>query len=186
MLYCSSYLVIISLICSLALACSLSNPISTKNAIKSNLLQLEFQKPRDDAQVNEWIRDLESQQDSELSFPSLWSQLDGRWLLRYSNNAASLRQVRRDNSPLLGVQQVIDGSRIEHVLSFEEPVKAQVVLKHSARIQSRSRPAQLSLDLDGFELRLADSISIPSPPLLAPGILRRGYFEVCCKARLFT
>ena len=156
--------------------------------LKSNLLRLEFQKLRtkeDSLQINEWIREIENYQsndsnnNNELIFPSLWSKLDGRWLLRYSNNAASFQELRRD-SPLLSVEQIIDGSYIEHVLSFgsDAPLETQIVLKHSARVQSPSAPALLSLDLDGFELRLGRNLRLPSPPIPLPAILRRGFFEV--------
>lgn len=163
---------------SLSLTMSMAKEIKISNA-KLSLLQLDIQKPIVNTdEINNWIGEIENVQKSSLSFPSLWNMLDGKWLLRYSNNVSSLRGLQND-SQLLNVQQVIEGSNIENVLSFGSgPFETKVVLKHSARVQSTSTPALLSLDLDGLDLRIG-SISIPSPPIPLPDILRRGFFEVC-------
>lgn len=119
---------------------------------------------------------------------------------RYTNNAQSFQSAQR-NSILTSVEQQIEMNAIRHVLLFENPIlpflnkhfssssslalamssTSKVILYHSAEVTSNSSPSQLSLDLDAIEI-MPDPMNSKSSslkvPVLGPGLLRRGYFDV--------
>ena len=153
---------------------------------KSQLLSLSRNAPI--SEVRSLVSQLEQQSSSSLQFPDLWSKLEGKWRLIYTNNARTFSDPiggSSGQSQLLTVQQNIFLDSVDHVLTFDKQPNLQVILKHKVKVSSYSNPAQLAIDLYriDFEYNNANNdkkykISTPSFP--GPNLFRRGFFDVSC------
>ena len=150
---------------------------------KSQLLSLSRNAPI--SEVRSLVSQLEQQSSSSLQFPDLWSKLEGKWRLIYTNNARTFSDPiggSSGQSQLLTVQQNIFLDSVDHVLTFDKQPNLQVILKHKVKVSSYSKPAQLAIDLYriDFEYNNANDkkykLSTPSFP--GPNLFRRGFFDV--------
>ena len=173
--------------------------LSTSSVIdaRSSLLSLLIDRRGDSESVskNQQVRKIKecvavlelAQSRGELTFPALWSQIDGDWTLKYSNNAGATIQSMAGlvlgpnnamvTNPMLTVLQRINSidMSIDHVLQL--PNGSTITLKHDVAVTSDSSPAQLAIDLKEV---LVDGKLVKNQTIKLPGpsFLRRGFFDV--------
>ena len=123
------------------------------------------------------------------SFPSLWSDLQGEWELKYTNNAQSNPTRKLGLVEITRVLQCVGSSAaqdIENVLCVSAlGTSGRVRLLHDVKVTSDNEPAQLAIDLrqivyspDGGKDQQDISL-LPWETLLGPWLssLRRGFFD---------
>jgi hypothetical protein len=154
---------------------SLFQSLSTVSDTKTYLLN-QILKGAPQSEIRKSVSILENENQSLLTFPNLWNQLNGKWLMLYTNNARNVQEARM-NGIIESVEQNIDNSVVNHCLKFGGPAPFELILVHNAKISSSSDPAQLSVDLERVDAVIAGR-KVKTPLFPGPSFLRRGYFDV--------
>lgn len=144
------------------------------------------------SKLRELVSVLELSQTRDLKFPNLWSDIDGDWELRYTNNAESALEtgagisggVLNKKENLLNVIQRINkvSNCVDHILRYKIPIVAStgtITLRHDMIVTSDVAPAQIAIDLSEIIVDgPLNPLNLPAVRLPGPSYLRRGTFDV--------
>ena len=154
------------------------------SSIKESILHIQRKSPENE--VKRLVSILERESMLEPTFPGLWNDLIGDWLLLYTNNARDFREWENQNAfPVIPsliqlklVKQIISKGKVVNELSFEGKFSPQIrlSLSHDVKVISSSKPAQLCIDWVSIDITVDEkNLTIPLP---GPSFLRRGFFDV--------
>ena len=148
--------------------------------------------PASSSTLKELVSVLELSQTRDLTFPNLWSVIDGDWELMYTNNAESAIEAgagisggilaKKEN--LLNVIQRINKASncVDHILRYKIPFMSStgtIVLRHDMIVTSDVAPAQIAIDLSEIIVDgPLNPLNLPAVRLPGPSYLRRGTFDV--------
>lgn len=160
---------------------------------KSEISDVTTNKPSQYSKMRELVSILELSQTRDLTFPALWTEIDGDWDLKYTNNAESFVEGasglsggvldKRRSNIVNVIQRITSASNIvDHVLQYTIPftsLSGTVTLRHDMSVMSDTSPAQLAIDLSEMIVEgPLNPLQLPPIRLPGPSYLRRGVFDV--------
>mmetsp|Transcript_3020 Transcript_3020/g.3160 ORF Transcript_3020/g.3160 Transcript_3020/m.3160 type:complete len:236 (+) Transcript_3020:116-823(+) len=133
-----------------------------------------------------------SQTRKKLCFPDLFKEIDGDWLLKYTNNIDNSIEsevtgisggVPKGSSVVEVIQRINSAKNcVDHIITYSLPLgslEGTFTLRHDLSVTSDSEPAQLAIDLKEVSIQgFLNPFDLPAVALPGPAILRRGLFDV--------